>query len=587
MISFSSNARAAEVGLTKIDAVLALDVSTSMNESDVNKVGNEAMKMFIDLAAIEGDRIGVVAYTDQIIREKALIKLNGPQSKEELKSFIDQLARGPYTDVAVGVSEALKILESNGFEKGRVPMIVLFTDGNNSLGQGSTQQQSDDVLNQALTRAQEKGVPIYTIGLNADGNLNYNALKRISDQTGGKSFATSSADDLPRILSEIYASHLKLKVAPLPSLVASGDYQDVKVSIPNASVIEANISMVSSGAVEVKVFDPPGREQSLSGSPNLVFSSSKSYSLLKLIKPAQGEWLLKVKGVNQKQIDINLVYNYDLQLQMNSLSSSNFKPGDTVNVKAQLMANNQPVSDASLFQNLKATLVAKDLDTKQVQEFPMKGSVQGIEGSFQVKEAHEYELQTKVEDANFLRESEVVKISAKPAAAILTATPTTAPAATPVPSPVQPLAQTNDSGTPWLLYLIIAAGILLTALLALLGLRFWKKANRGFVGQIVLEIKDEDTGDRTSPQYKRLGTFQGRFQLHQLLNLQPEYAETKDMVFRPGNGDTLLMKNQSQCVVEKGGRVVDAANGLEIRINDRVRVLLKQSNKSISLEYLR
>ena len=32
-----------------IDAVLVVDVSNSMKTSDTNKVGNEAMKMFIDM----------------------------------------------------------------------------------------------------------------------------------------------------------------------------------------------------------------------------------------------------------------------------------------------------------------------------------------------------------------------------------------------------------------------------------------------------------------------------------------------------------------------------------------------------------
>ncbi|MDF2725162.1 MAG: hypothetical protein K0Q59_4837, partial [Paenibacillus sp.] len=67
-----------------MDAVLAMDASTSMNDSDKNKVANEAMKMFVDMSSVSGDKIGLLSYTDQIVREKALLKINSTNDKEEL-----------------------------------------------------------------------------------------------------------------------------------------------------------------------------------------------------------------------------------------------------------------------------------------------------------------------------------------------------------------------------------------------------------------------------------------------------------------------------------------------------------------------
>ncbi|UUZ96049.1 VWA domain-containing protein [Paenibacillus sp. P25] len=198
-------------GDTRMDAVLSVDVSTSMNDSDVNKVSFEAVKMFVDMASVQGDKIGVVAYTDRIMREKALLNIKDAKDKQDIKAFIDQLNRGPYTDLAVGVDEAVKVLE-NGADPAHTPVVVLLTDGNNSAPSGRTQEQSDKEMSDALARAKAKGIPIYTIGLNADGQLNKTVLERIAGETGGKSFVTSSADDLPGILSEIYARHLKLKV---------------------------------------------------------------------------------------------------------------------------------------------------------------------------------------------------------------------------------------------------------------------------------------------------------------------------------------------------------------------------------------
>ncbi|MCR8635265.1 VWA domain-containing protein [Paenibacillus radicis (ex Xue et al. 2023)] len=575
LISLPFSAFAAPAaGDTKIDAVLSVDVSSSMNESDVNKVSYEAMKMFIDMASVQGDKVGVVAYTDQILREKALLKINSAQDKQNLKSFIDQLTRGPYTDVAVGVNEAVKILESGGGEAGHVPLIVLLTDGNNSLNTGKTQEQSDQMLNQAVKKAKEKNIPIYTIGLNADGKLNKDALERISNETGGKLFITSTADNLPKILSEIYASHLKLKVVPLTGFTANGDFQDVTVNIPNASVLEANISIMSSKPVEVKLVNPAGQEQTIP-SDKIVFSSSSAYTLIKLLSPAQGDWKLRIKGVPKEKIDINLIYNYDVQVSMELSSSISYKPGDAVPVKAYLQANGQKATDASLYKNAKATLLVTDLDTKKTSEVPLTTAAQGFEGTMKVAEAHDYEVKVKVEDANFVRESQPASISAKKAGA--------APAPTaPSTTPAEGSSATLITPIAW-----IGGALLLLIAAALFALSMWKKANKGFFGQMVVEVKDEDTGDRTSPQYRKLNAFKGKVDLHQLLQLAPEFAETKQIIFKPGPGDTIVLYNQSSCIIEKGGRVFDAVQGKELKNNDRIKISLQNVNKSVTVEYLK
>lgn len=84
----------AQAGTDKMDAVLVVDVSNSMSESDKNGVSLEAMKMFVDMTSAQGNKIGVVAYTDKIEREKALVNVNSEQDKKDIKSFIDSLQKG-------------------------------------------------------------------------------------------------------------------------------------------------------------------------------------------------------------------------------------------------------------------------------------------------------------------------------------------------------------------------------------------------------------------------------------------------------------------------------------------------------------
>lgn len=576
LIPLTGNLQVAEAAQqsSQIDAVLVVDDSNSMNKSDRNKISNEAMKMFIDMLSAKGDKVGVVAYTDRIQREKALLEIQSTSDKDDLKQFIDGLDRGSYTDIAVGVKEAVKVLQ-NGADPSHEPMIVLLADGNNDFNKasGRTQQQSDQELNQALAEAKKDGVPVYTIGLNADGKLNKAALGEIAQKTGGKSFVTDTADDLPQILSEIFASHLKLKIVPIQSITANGSYQDVTVNVPNASVLEANISIMSSKPVEAKLYDPSGKEVAIPSSDVLV-SKSKTYSLIKLLKPDQGNWKLKVKGVAKDKIDINLVFNYDMELAMDQIPAKAYSKGDKIDINSYLISNGSKIQNTSLYQDMNAVLVAKDLDTGKTTETKLGNTGNHFSGTFEIPDKHAYEIKVRAEEKSFYRETPPVKVSAKPGGASAGAG-AAASANDPDKKPFPTLA---------VILGVIGLAVVLAALYFLL--RMWKKANQGFVGQIVIEIRDENTGEKTYPQYKKLAAFKGKFNLHQLLQLAPELRETEKIIFTPGANDRIVLKNTSPSTIEKSGRAIDATKGLELKGGDRLTIPLIGVDKTIFLEYL-
>src|SRR3954453_12945019 len=69
---------------SRIEGMLVVDVSNSMKSSDPKNISNEAMKMFIDMASINGDKIGAISYSDAVMREKAFVKISSNQDKKDL-----------------------------------------------------------------------------------------------------------------------------------------------------------------------------------------------------------------------------------------------------------------------------------------------------------------------------------------------------------------------------------------------------------------------------------------------------------------------------------------------------------------------
>ncbi|MCQ4087569.1 VWA domain-containing protein [Saccharibacillus sp. JS10] len=565
--SSASTTSANSAGSAPIDAVLVLDASNSMAKSDPQKIGNEAMRLFIDMLPVQGDRVGIVSYTDVVQREKALLDIQSQSDKEELKTFIGQLGRGAYTDTAVGVTEAVNMLQRST-EAGREPLIVLLADGNTQLNtkKSKTLEQSQQELSDSVQKAKEAGIPVYTIGLNADGKLNQAELEKVSTDTGGKSFVTNSAEDLPSILSEIFASHQQLNVVPLDSLTGNGDFQDVKISVPNANVLEANVSITSKQKVELKLKDPSGAEVAIP-SDSVTRSSSKTYSLLKMIKPQEGDWTLSVKGATQDQIDINLVFNYDLELATDPLSKSSYGKGDKVDVSAYLTSGGDKLDSPELYATMKATLVVQDTETKTESALPMTLKDTQFSGSYELPEAHKYTLLVRAEADSFYRESPPIQIDA--------AAGTVAGGAG------------TEKAFPWMPVILSVLGLILLAVIAFFVMKYLKKANKGFVGQMVIEIRDENTGERSYPQYKKLNTYKGRFNMHQLLQLAPELKDTENIVLTPGSEDRIILRSSAEGVpIEKSGRVVDTSKGLELKSGDRITIPMAQAGKTIMVEYL-
>ena len=209
---------------------------------------------------------------------------------------------------------------------------------------------------------------------------------------------------------------------------------------------------------------------------------------------------------------------------------SKVKAGDTIDIKAHLVSNGQKSQDQEQYGNMTAKLLVKDLDTGDESEVELENKGGDFEGNYKLPQKHDYELRVRAEEQSFYRESAPVKISAK--------------AATAGSGSGGKEMTAGEDAKPFPLWPVIIgiAASLLVGAVAYFILGAIKRANKGFVGQIVIEIRDENTGEKTFPQYKKLTSFKGKFNLHQLLRLAPELKETEKILFMPGKNDRIILK---------------------------------------------
>lgn len=549
---------------SNMDVVFVMDSSGSMKESDPEEIRTEAVKMFLDMEPTKGDKVGFVAYSDSIVREHNLDSINSNEDKDRIKNMTLNIPLGQKTDTGAGLLEAVKLLDS-GHDKNNRPLIILLSDGKND-PQRSMKESTDD-LNNAINMCKSKGYPVYTIGLNYDGTVDKAQLTEISNSSSGKNYITNTAADLPKILTDIYADNSKVKVQDGGTITANGDYQDVKFNIPNSNVLEANISMLSNKKVEVKLIDPSGSAVNVP-SQNVIFTSSKKYSMVKLVKPSEGQWTLKVKGTTGDNIKVSYVFNYDLQVEA-KYSPDNPKKGDKIKVEAYFSNNGQKVSDKELYANMNAKLIVKSLKDNQVKEVPLAAGENVFKGEYELPDTGKYELKVRIDGNSFYRESKAVVVGSETSgAASKQATP--------------PTQKASKAKSPLVLSII---GIIIAAVLILAALAFMKKKRVHGFGRVELQVKDINTGEILPPQFRNLDGYTGCFTLFEVLGLKKDYAETEKVRFIFNNDDSITLENKSECAVQKSGKKLDNASRAILNNGNRITVFLNKVSKSVTVEF--
>lgn len=419
-----NQANAASSGTAPIegyDAVFVLDTSYSMRDTDPEGIAAEVINMFMDLSDADRTRVGFVAYNHHIVASKSLTSIAVAAQKSQIQQEIRTLNRSGYTDLGLGLRKGSELLAA-GAAKGRQPFMILLSDGETDFGASSgsrTKGDSNNDVASVIQSTKTKGYPVYTIGLNHDGTVNRQELERIASQTGGASFITSSAEDLPEILNRIFASQIRSKLVPVAAITTTGAMQELTVNLPDSSMEEANLVLLS---------DHPLQETQLyANSENVRRYKSSRYAIFKIEHPQAGKLKLKLRGIRGDLVKINLLGSYRLEAEAamggkEGAAAPGNKPvqllkGQAIPFQAQLLLpDGGRLTDEAVYTSLQAHIIITPVRGGTVKKVPMTYKDGAFHTEYAFPQTGDYTWQLSLDSPQWYRKGSVHKVHAANAA---------------------------------------------------------------------------------------------------------------------------------------------------------------------------
>ncbi|CAH1189920.1 hypothetical protein PAECIP111893_00018 [Paenibacillus plantiphilus] len=621
------------------DAVFVLDTSYSMNDTDPDNIASEVINMFIDMTEAKRTRIGFAAYNHTIVDSMPLTPITVKEKREELKRKLDKLRRSGFTDLGLGLRKGTKLLSGASDNH---KFIILLSDGETDFGPaptGRTVSDSSQDVESAIQAASAGGYPIYTIGLNHDGTVNQEELERIAELTGGKSYMANSADDLPETFNRIFADQFQSNFVPVAAVTATGKMQEVTVTIPNSSMRETNIVLLSDHPLE--------ETQLYYTSQNIRYTVSDKYALLKILKPEKGAFKLKFRGARGDLIKVNLLDNYDVQPRITLPAQGVIKGKPAVFHADLITPDGEKLLDKDVYKTLKIDLIITNKQTNSTEHIALKNIGDALTADYTFQKSGSYTWKARLDGPDFYRNYPVNTLDvtntapeqlekgglalAKEDGAVtlplsdyfndangdaLAYELVSNSAADSLGAVVQNgkltidplqsgnaqlvLRATDDEGGTVTTEIAVAIsnmwdGIIRIALIAIAvviaaAVAFWKLRPRPpFKGRLEGYFLSTASGNDIPVKYWPLTSFsQQRVTLRQLfesLDIHEPLPESAHIIFKAGKDGALHITHRTRCTVSKGRSPIEAGRRETLHFNDKLYITFEDGMTEIELRY--
>jgi len=513
-----------------IDVVLVIDTSGSMRETDPERIALEAATLFMDMMETSHSRIGIVGFSGTIHSVMPLTPINELSIRNQIRNTLSSFVYHGWTDIGGAMRTAAEMIMESSHEANNSPMILLFTDGRIELAlnqQNRTVEMSYDDAEWAVNAVGDF-TPIYTIGLNYDGTVNIDFLLDISQRTNATSNIIYDAALLPQIFNEIFASHIRTSITEMAVIEPTLDtYAEVIIPIDSPFVSEANIIMLSGRPItSVRLFDPSGREV-LFDDYMYTLTAANRFSMVKILTPMMGDWLLLIQGLPDDRITVNLIYNYTVDVAMfvdqPGRTTVLFDPTLPIVVTAELRSALSDFQKQLVLAESVATLNLFDMNQNLISAIPMEITGASFVAEILLETPQNLHISAQVTHPGFTQSTALLTITydqysldqllAPVPEPEPTPEPEPEPEPIPEPQPAEPEPEPDESSFPMVVILI--GGVVLLGAIIFLAIKIRSKKNI-FVGYLEVRALLK-TGKYTTLETPDLSTFAGRLLLQSFL----------------------------------------------------------------------
>lgn len=424
----------AEEPKAKYEAVLLIDVSWSMNTSDETKMTIEAARAFAYYYPSYADLyLSLVIYSSDasIVLEK--VNVCTEEGMAQYQACLDRIKDGsiqedfPNVQVWSGLTHmgkamelAKEVLDKSTADK---KATLLFTDGNVNLMYAADEAVSEQAVISVSDEFGKQSIPVYCVGLNADGTVDEDFLKSVSDKTGGETRICTTVEELDSLFAKVFSLFVSGSYFDEENVTEYETSPDVKtehgVNIYGQATKEVNVSLVCTseihvfyvkspdGASVVNVNTSTGEEKIDKTKCAINRNANGKVVNIKLTDPADGTWTIGMMSQTPGTVKVSEIYTNNLEVKCER--PAEIEAGD----KADFIARVYNSETGALLDNERmyndSTLVVTATHTESGTSETFQGKYSKKDNGYSVqinlKEIGSYDITYSIENSQFVIES--------------------------------------------------------------------------------------------------------------------------------------------------------------------------------------
>lgn len=391
----------------RFNVMMVLDASASMGYTDRGGYRFDAMKLFTNLMADEGNVLGGEVFSTGIDLPGKLSPVNGQREKDKIVDAMKNVQYpGGWTNIGGGLTDAVGVLKDRNQELDSV--IILLTDGITAMPDRALEEESFRLEDIAIKWLKENNIPVYCVCLNAEGSSNISELERISEETDGKCVQIRQAKDLNNVFKDFYKLIYGVKTRvdlSVDTVFPEEGSLETPFDVPGFAVEEVNI-VIQGKTTDIRLVQPSGREG---------YADRHDYDSFTALKISgsdlvPGMWTLVTEGVPGDAIQIEVIYNNNLKAELfndEKTVVSKTLPTDKPVMFYTKLATDTAEAEKLEYYGFDAELaVLNDLE-EEIDRVPMAVGMECFEAGVTLKPG-EYYFVTTVTGPNLSKDSNMI-----------------------------------------------------------------------------------------------------------------------------------------------------------------------------------